>query len=708
MASILKINRRQFLLAGAAGGAGLALGFFVGRQFERRGRGGSLPNRDRDFAPNAFLAIDGDGTVTVWVTRSEMGQGVRTALPMLVAEELGADWSRIAVEQAPLDRSSYGSQATVASRSIRQLWLPLRRAGATAREMLITAAAKSMAVPRGECRAQGGYIIHEPSGAKMGFGPLAELARALPVPKEKDVQLKSAKDFTVLGQPLPRLDIPDKVNGAAQYGLDVRRPGQIYAAVARSPLIGGRASGFDAAPIKAMAGVRDVVEIASGIAVVADDTWTALRGRDALAQAVEWKSDSDFSTAAMAERLRVVAKGDADGDGEGEEVQKIGDAAAAVAATAEGQRVEALYEVPYLAHAAMEPINCTAHMIDGICHIWVPTQDPLRAQIEVSEHTGIPRPKIEIHTTLLGGGFGRRSVPAEVLEAAELAQKTGRPTQVVWSREDDIRHDYYRQATAHHVSAALGKDGRPVAWRQRVAGSLRRAVDGVRDMPYSLDNLSVTYAQVKSALPLGIWRAVSHSFTAFVVESFIDELAVAGKKDPVALRDSLLAKAPRDKAVLQAVAEMADWGSEPPPGRARGVAMHPCFGSSMAQIAEVSVADSGKIHVHRLWAAIDCGQVVNPDIVAAQIESSVAYGLSAALYGAINVDKQRVVEGNFHDYRVLRFDEMPEVMVRIMPSEAKPGGVGEVGLPPVAPAVANAVYAATKQRLRSLPLKLAN
>ncbi|MCG8416714.1 MAG: xanthine dehydrogenase family protein molybdopterin-binding subunit [Proteobacteria bacterium] len=703
MAGIIKISRREFLLAGAgstaAGGAALILGFFVGRRYERKKLVYPVPPRPEAFAPNAFLAIDGDGSVTVWVTRSEMGQGVSTALPMLVAEELDADWATIRIEQA-LANPAYGDQATVASRSVSRLWGPLRKAGAAAREMLIGAASQTWAVDRAQCTAERGAVVHVPTGRRIGFGALAGLAASLDVPA--DPPLKEPKDFRLLGRRIPRLDIPAKVDGSAGYGLDVRLSGQLFAVVARCPMFGGRAASFDAASARSVPGVRDVVEISSGVAVVADGTWAAVKGREALN--IQWTGGApDLSSAGMSELLRSGT------ETSGDTVNSVGDAGAVLAAADQPDRtVEAVYEVPYLAHAAMEPINCTAHLAGGTCHVWVPTQAPVRAQRAVAETLGIKVSDVIVHTTLLGGGFGRRSVPAEVREAVELARATGKPIQVVWSREDDIRHDFYRQATAHRLTARLDDSGWPVAWRHRVVASHRSAVDGASEIPYKIGNFAAEFVKVESKIPLGIWRSVSHSYTAFAVECFIDELAARTGKDAIAFRRHLLADSPRDLAVLDAVAEKSGWSTPPRQGRYRGVALHPCFGSHVAQVAEISANPRGKMRVHRVTCAVDCGMIVNPDIIEAQIEGAIAFGLTAALYGQIRLDKGRVVESNFHDYRVLRFDEMPEVDVHILPTTHKPGGIGEVGVPPIAPAVANAVSAATNTRVRALPIQRAS
>ena len=685
------VNRREFLATGAAAGAGLLIGF-------------RLPAWDRaaapqPFKPNAWIEIRPDGAVTIWTGRSEMGQGVKTAMPMIVAEELEADWTQVRVAQADAD-PAYGDQFTVGSRSVRSGFEPLRQAGAAAREMLIGAAALTWNVPRDACRARNGSVEHVATGRRLGYGELAARAATLPVPT--DPPLKPHSEFRILGTRVPRVDTADKVDGAAVFGLDVRVPGMVYAAVARCPVFGGRVKSYDPAPALAVPGVRRVVQISSGVAVVADRTWAAFQGKQALkiewdeGSAAQWSSDGIWRAfAAAAERS-------------GEEVRAVGNVEEGLKGAA--RTVDAVYQAPYLAHACMEPMNCTAHVRDHACEIWAPTQNPQGIARAAAKLTGLSLAAVTVHVTYLGGGFGRRGGPMDyATEAVELAKQIDAPVQVVWTREDDIQNAVYRPATYNVLRAGLDAQGAPVAWSHRLAGPaggtflLTRGAD---ELIYPVPHFRLERLTEDVGVPIAPWRGVGPSQNGWVVESFVDELAHAAGKDAYAYRRALIANAnqPRLIHVLDLAAERAGWASSPPAGRSRGIALWQFGDTFLSQVAEVSVAADGAVRVHRVVCAIDCGVVVNPAGVEAQVQSAIIYGLTAALYGEITIERGRVVQSNFNDYRMLGLAETPEIEVHLVPSDAPPGGVGEAGLPPIAPAVCNAIFAATGKRIRKLPI----
>ncbi len=696
MSAPIVVDRRDFLKAGAAAGAGLTLGF-------------SWPAQAAQpagvFAPNAWLRVDTSGAVTVTVAKSEMGQGILTSLPMLIAEELDVDWKAVRIELAPADKK-YGNQLTGGSSSIRQGFEPLRQAGATARAMLVSAAAARWKVKPEACRTEAGNVV-DSAGRKLAYGALASAAAKLPVPAE--AKLKDPKDFRIVGKRTPRLDTPAKVDGSAVFGIDVKVPGMLHATVARSPVFGGEAGAFDAPRAKAVAGVCDVVPVPGGVGVVAESYWQAVQGRGALG--VSWKpgANAAVTDASIRKQFEQAA------DKPGIPGQQVGDAPAALAGAA--KRLEAVYEFPYLAHATMEPMNCTADVRPDRCEIWAPTQHPQLVTAVVAQFTGLPAEKVKVNITLMGGGFGRRAMPDFVLEAVRLSKAASAPVKVIWSREDDTQHDYYRPASLHRIAAGIDAAGQPVAWTHRVVSSSilaynfpqavadgkdEQLVEGA-EIPYAIPNVLVDYAMVPSAVPVGWWRSVFNSQNAFVNECFLDELAAAGGLDPLELRRGLLAKSPRHKAVLELAAAKAGWGRPLPAGRTRGLAVHECFGTYVAQVAEVSVED-GAVRVHRVVCAVDCGRVVNPDTVEAQMESSIVYALSAALKGAITIAGGHVEQGNFNDYPILRMSETPAIEVHLVASSEAPGGVGEPGTPPAAPAVANAVFAATRRPVRRLPM----
>jgi len=716
VSAILNCSRRNFLKSSLLAGGGLILGVHI------PGLNGSAKAAEQGsstFVPNAFLRIAKDGGVTVIGNHSEMGQGAYTSGAMTIAEELDADWTKIRVEPAPVDPAYnhpiYGVQITGGSTSTWSEWDRLRKAGAAARQMLLAAAAQTWNVDPSTCRTGNGHVIHASSQRRLSYGELVEKASTLTPPQ--NVTLKDPKDFKIIGKAIKRLDTPDKTNGKAVFGLDVNVPGMLVAVVARPPVFGGKLKSFNADKTKAVPGVRYVVEIERGVAVVADGFWPAKLGREALE--IVWdegpRASLDSRTqreeyAGLAKKTGVVAKN------EGEAVSALSKAS---------KKLEAIYDLPYLAHATMEPMNCVADVRADSCEIWVGTQFQSGDRDAAARDTGLKPEQVKLHTTLLGGGFGRRS-PLDshvVREAVQISKTVKVPVKVVWTREDDMRGGYYRPRAYHTVSAGLDGNGKPVAWQQRIVcqsifvgtpfepavvknGVEETAVEGAADLPYDIPNLLVEWHQAPDGVPVFILRSVGHSHTAFVVETFVDELAHSAGKDPFEFRRGLLGKHPRHKRVLEFVAEKAGWGKAMSNGRGRGLAVHESFGSYVAQVAEVSISKDRGLRVHRVVCAVDCGPVVNPDIVRAQMEGGIVFGLTAALYGEITFEKGRVRQGNFHDYPMLRMHEMPQIEVHIVPSEDKMGGAGEVGVPPVAPAVANAVFALISKRIRRLPIRM--
>ncbi|MBI4429935.1 MAG: xanthine dehydrogenase family protein molybdopterin-binding subunit [Ignavibacteriales bacterium] len=684
------LNRRDFLKVSSVAGSGLVLGFYLPSKENEM-----LVGPAADFSPNAFVKINPSGTVTISVAKSEMGQGVRTSLPMIVAEELDADWTKVRIEQADAHPTKYGSQSTGGSFSVRGSWQMLRQAGATAREMLLSAAAQSWNVQKTSCRAEKGFVVHS-SGKKLSYGQLADAAGKLSVPTS--VELKENKDFKILGKALPKLDTPEKVNGSAVFGSDVRVKGMLFASIEKCPVFGGKVKSFDAMKAKAVTGVKDVINIENGVAVVANSTYAAFKGRDTLSitwDEGQWAQQTSASIKKLFEDA-VKQKGSVENyDGDAED-------AFAAAPT----KIEAVYEVPFAAHATMEPMNCTADVRNGRCEIWAPTQAPQGAQNEAARILGLPLDKVTVHVTLLGGGFGRRLQSDYVQDAVKVSKAVNAPVQVVWKRQDDMQHDWYRPATYNLMRGGLDKNGSPVAWLHRVAGpSSRGLVVGGSTPPYSIPNFIVDSHIKETGVPIGAWRSVGPSQNGWVVESFIDELAHAAKKDPFEYRRQLLGKSPRLKRALEVAAEKAGWGKALPRGIGRGIAAVEGFGSSIAEVAEVSVDADGTLKIHRIVAAVDCGPVVNPNTVEAQLESAVVYAMSASLKDEITIDKGRVVQSNFHDYSMPMISEMPKVEVHIIPSTEAIGGIGEPGLPPLAPAVCNAIFAATGKRIRRLPIR---
>jgi isoquinoline 1-oxidoreductase beta subunit len=713
------VTRRVFLKTTAAAGAGLVIAFHLPSH-----RAQAADEKPEISSPNAWLEIKSDGTVLFTFDKTELGQGTMTAFGMILAEELDADWQSMRFGSTPENPAAWPrGMSTGGSTGVRTSWEILRKAGAAAREMLISAAAQAWGVDRATCRASEGFVLSADPAQKLSYGELAERAAALPIPS--DPPLKDAKDFKILGTSPIRLDAGSKVDGMTRYASDLDVPGMLIATIERSPVFAGKLLNYDSDAAEATPGVRQVIALEGtagdpptgewpasterGIAVVADTYWQALQGRRALK--VEWQGGTDptltsekigaeFSRLAGAEGAVAHTKGDADG-----------------ALARADKKIEADYEVPFLAHAPMEPMNCIAHVRDDAVELWVPTQNQTEAQRVAAEVSGLPKEKVTVHSPLVGGGFGRRLESDFVAEAVRISKEAGAPVKLNWSREDDMQHDFYRPAAFSRIAAGIDPNGRPVAWTHRVVappiaakwGPLREGIDrsslqGITDLPYSIPNIRVEYVVADLPVPLGFWRSVGYSQNVFMVESFLDELAGVGGRDPLELRLELLQDQPRLRRALELAADKAGWGTPLPEGRGRGIGVTACFGSFSAEIAEVSQSADGKVRVHRVVCAVDCGPVANPDLVATQVEGGVTFGLSAALYGAITLDKGRVVQSNFDDYPILTMAEMPVVETHIVPSTEKQGGIGEPGVPPVAAAVANGLFAATGTRVRKLPL----
>lgn len=705
------LSRRRFLQASAAFGGGMLIGWVDMASAEP----GSAPAAE--FAPNAFIRIDLDGKITVISPAIEMGQGTYTALPMLVAEELDADMAQVTYGIAPPSDKLYGNpaiggaQVTGGSMSIRGFYKPLREAGAAARQMLVAAASEKLGVNATELTTEKGEVIHAKSGQRIGYGALADAAAKLPVPDK--VVLKEPSQFRIIGKPVKRLDASGKVNGAAKFGIDVQLPGMKTATVAASPVFGGTLASVDEAAALAVPGVRQVIKIDDAVAVVADHYWAARKGLEAAAPKFNAGPNASVTTADVVAALAKASERD------GAVGKSVGDAAGELGKAA--QRLESVYENPFLAHAAMEPINCTVHVTPDGCDIWVGTQVPANAQLAASTALGIERDKVRIHNHLLGGGFGRRLEFDFIVQAVLFAKQSKDPIKIVWSREEDIQHDMYRPYYYDRISAGLDPKGELIAWKHRIVGSSivarffpaafkdgldSDAVDGAIELPYEIPNFFVDYVREEPpGIPTAFWRGVGPTRNCFVIESFIDELAAAAKKDPVEFRRQLTVKHPRARHVVERAAQLSGWGTPLGERKGRGMALLFAFGTYLAEVAEVSVNDSGEVHVDRVVAVVDCGQVVNPDTVQAQLQSGIIFGISAALWGEVTLKDGRVEQSNFDNYRVLRIDEAPKIEVEIVNNGEAPGGIGEPGTSAVMPAVANAVFAATGVRVRKLPLK---
>ncbi len=665
---------------------------------------------------NPFIRIGPDETVILTVNHSEMGQGVYTALPMLVAEELECDWNRVKVEAAPVDsvynHTQFGMQLTGGSSSIASEWEQLRRAGAGAREMLLAAAADKWAVDKKSCRAENGVVIHS-GGKKLTYGELAAAAALLPEPD--DIKLKEPSKFKIIGRPTRRLDTPEKIDGKAIFGIDAEVPGMLTVVVSRPPVFGAKIVSFNSAEALALPGVSKVVQVPTGIAVAADGFWSASQARQALDIVWDEGLAASMSTETMRKQYSELAKQ------KGAVARKEGDAEQALQQAF--KRISAEYEVPYQAHATMEPLNCLVDLRTDGCEIWTGTQAQTWDRDAAARAAGLHPDKVKIHTTLLGGGFGRRGNPQSdfVVEAVQIAKAVGRPVKVIWTREDDMQGGWYRPMWYDRIAGGLDNDGKITGWHHTIVGQSIMAgtpfegmidagvdatsVEGAADIPYAIPNLLVDLHSPVISVPVQWWRSVGHSHTAFVVESFIDELAHAAGKDPYEFRHRMLGDYPRHRAVLEHVAEKAGWTALLPEGRGRGLAVHSSFGSFVAQVAEVSVNSEGKVHVHRVVCVVDCGRVTNPDTVKAQMEGGIVFGLTATLHSAITLKNGRVEQHNFNDYPMLTLKEMPKVEVFIVPSDELPTGVGEPGVPPIAPAVANAIFALTGKRIRCLPVR---
>jgi CO/xanthine dehydrogenase Mo-binding subunit len=701
------LSRREFVAAGLAAGAGLVIGFYLPH-------GSSETSKDT-FAPNAYLKIAPDGKITVIVARSEMGQGVRTSLPMILAEELEADWKQISIEQAGAS-TLFGDQSTGGSASVRTTWDPMRKAGAAAREMLISAAAAEWGVPRSTCKAENSTVVHASSNRKLTYGELASKAATLPIPT--DPPLKQSKDYKLVGKPLERLDVPAKVEGKAEYGIDFRLPDMKFAVLARCPVIGGKVANFDDKESKKNSGVSYVGKIGdSAVAVVADSVWGAIEGRRLLNVTWDDGLNKDLTSAAIFDSLKKAVSGKA------ATLYSTGDVAKAA-----GRRIDAAYQVPFMAHAPMEPGNCTAHFQGSSCELWAPTQVPQDVRDSVAQALGLESDQVKVNVTLMGGGFGRRLEHDYAVEAALVSKAANAPVKVIWTREDDMRFSPYRPASYHQLSAKLDGQGWPVAFSHRIVSP---SISGQKGSPgpdgvdpdlkdeaalvYSFPNALLDYVAPETPVPLGWMRSVYALQAAFANECFLDELAAAAGKNPLEYRLHLLAKdddikyfdatwhTARMRAVLQLAADKAGWGKPLAAGHYHGIACHGCFGSYAAQVVEISM-ENDQPRVHRVVGAIDCGQVINPKILEQQIQGGVIYALTNAMRGQITIDKGRVVQSNFDDYAPIRMNEAPVIEAYFVESTESPTGAGEPPVPPLAPALCNAIYAATKKRIRALPV----
>jgi isoquinoline 1-oxidoreductase subunit beta len=701
--------------------SGLAGGFVLAFRLPLRAAPVNEPDQPPDstagqFAPNAFIRIDHTGKTTLVMPQVEMGQGVYTAIPMILCDELDGDYAQIALEHAPPNDKLYGNpifgiQVTGNSNSIRAFWKPLRMAGAAARAMLIQAGAAQWQVDPASCTASNGKVMHAASGRALAYGDLVDAAGALPVPKNPP--LKDPKDFTLIGKPLKRFDTPNKTDGKVVYGIDAMLPGMKFATLAQCPVFGGKVGHIDDTSAKKIPGVRQVVVLDDLVAVVGDHFWAAKTGLDALAVTWDEGVNAKVSSDNIWDDLRAASRKD------GVVAKSVGDVDKGLT---EGEKFEADYELPFLAHATMEPQNCTVALTPGSCEIWTGTQVITRAQAAAAKAAGVPVDKVTVHNHYIGGGFGRRLEADTVTAAVRIAKQTDRPVKVIWTREEDMQHDVYRPVYRDVISASL-KDGKIIAWKYKVSGSsiMARwapsifingididAVDSAVDMPYDIPNRTVEYVRAEPpAVPTGFWRGVGPNNNVFAVECFMDELARKAGMDPIDFRRGMLGNNPRLKAALDLVAEKSDWGKPLPPRTGRGVCVQPSFASFIATVVEAEVADNGEVRLRRVTSAVDTGIAVNPDTIVAQLQGGLIFGLTAALYGEITIDKGRVRQSNFNDYRMLRIDQVPNIDVHVIKSGADPGGIGETGCTAGPPALRNAIYAATGVALRRLPIDCA-
>lgn len=713
--SAAKMERRDFIKISVAASGGLLIGF----QFPGIGKLASAQQSvTRTFMPNAFVRIGTDERITVIVNHSEMGQGVYTSLPMLLAEELDADWKKVGFEPAPVDpkynHPAFGMQMTGGSSSVWSGLQQFRQAGAAARAMLIAAAAEQWKVDAASCRTESG-AVSDGSNRKLTYGKLAGAAAKMTPPE--NVPLKDPKTFKLIGKPIKRLDTPAKLNGKAQFGIDVKLSGMQTAVVARPPIFGAKMKNFDDSRARSMPGVRKIVAVPSGVAVIADTFWQAKMARDAIH--IDWDEGGmqNFGTSEMMQQFRERAKTP------GTSVRKDGDPEGALANAA--KKIEAIYEVPYLSHLMMEPLNCVVDLRADSCEVWTGSQFQTIDRANAAKIAGLPPEKVQLHTTFLGGGFGRRANPQSdfVSEAVHVAKAAGAPVKVIWTREDDMAGGWYRPAFLHAIEGGVDASGNAVGWRSRLVGQSIMAgtpfaaamlkgkaydpasVEGVDDLPYAIPNIAVESHQAEIGVPVQWWRSVGHSHTAFAVECFVDELAALAQKDPYQFRRAMLQKQPRHLGVLDLAAQKAEWDKPLPKGMGRGIAVHFAFGSYAAHVAEVSVTD-GKVRVHRMVCAIDCGQYVNPGIIAAQTEGGAIFGASAALFQELTFENGRLQQTNFHTFPVMRMNECPKIETYIVDNQEKAGGIGEPGVPCAAPAIANAIFAVTGKRIRRLPIRM--
>jgi isoquinoline 1-oxidoreductase beta subunit len=702
------VSRRGLLAGGVASGFLLAFHLPV-----RSAKAQAAPDAAAAFAPNAFIRIDAAGKTTLIMPQVEMGQGIYTAVAMILAEELDADYAQIVLEHAPPNEKLYGNpifiiQATGGSTSVRAFWKPLRVAGASARAMLVQAAARQWQVDAASCTAASGQVIHAASGRKLGYGEVAEAAGRETAPK--DVPLKDPKDFALIGKPLKRFDTPDKVNGTTKYGIDTMLPGMGFATLAQCPVFGGKVAKVDDSAAKKIPGVRQIVVLDDLVAVVGDHMWAAKQGLEALEITWDEGANAKINSKEIWENLR------AGSEKPGVIAKSVGNIAQGLAT---GERFDASYEMPLLAHATMEPLNCTVHVKPDSCEIWTGTQIMARVQSEAARTVGLPVEKVTVNQHMIGGGFGRRLEPDMVVTAVRIAQKVNGPVKVVWTREEDIQHDIYRPVYRDNISATLS-DGKVVGFKYKISGAaiIARwlppafqngididAVDSAVDQPYDFPHFQVEYSRVEPpVVPTGFWRGVGPNNNVFAIESFMDELARKAGKDPVAFRRDMLGKNPRMKAVLDLVAAKSGWGGALPPRVGRGVSIQPTFDTSIVTIVEAEVDNQGEVKLRRVTIGVDCGIIVNPDTIMAQLEGGMVFGLTAALYGEVTVAKGRVEQSNFHDYRMLRINQMPKIEVHLVKSGEAPGGIGETGTIGGPPALRNAIYAATGVALRRMPV----